>query len=298
MMPLAALFCLLGAPGVQDPAPADRKTVEQLITDLGSSDEQRRERAETELKKMGTSALPALRQAARSDDAERALRARRLLVGIVHEERGKEEKDASSPSPRMALVYEDWAKGIRFALAPSGKVTLTVPEEDKDAGRREFKTYQADSIQEFKTKYPDIARKYEIDKFLSFREMPMGDEQLRKRLGLREDDNQGPSESQGHRFGILVRPVDATLASQLQLQQGEGVVVRRVEPGSPAEQSGVKPFDVIVKVDGEKVQAQKFREFRKRLQESMSLDILRGGKQEKIHVKPPQEKEEKKPKAR
>ncbi len=304
MTPLAALFFLLAAPG-QDAAPADQDAVEQLITDLGSSDEQRRERAETELKKMGQSALPALRGAARSDNAERALRARRLLVGIVHEERGKEQK-ASSPAPRMAMVYEDWTKGIRFALAPSGKVSLTVPEEGKDTGRREFKTYQADSIEEFRKKYPEVARKYDVDKFLAFREVPTGDEQLREWLGLRDDDgSQGEAEEPaGRRFGVLVTPAGPALASHLRLQEGEGLVVRRVESGSLAETSGVKPFDVILKVDGEKVHARQFREFRKRLQESMSskeftLDILRAGKQEKIHVKPPQgEKEEKKPKAR
>jgi len=92
-------------------------------------------------------------------------------------------------------------------------------------------------------------------------------------------------------FGIRVRPVDATLASQLHLPKGEGLVVRRVEPCSLAEKSGVQPHDVLVTVNGEKVQGRRFEEFRKRLREALAskeatLEVLRGGKVEKIHVTP------------
>jgi len=303
MIPFAALLLLLAPQDAPDRTPADQRTVERLIDDLSAPDPQRRELAEEQLKKRGRSALPALREAARSDDAERALSARRLLVELVREERGKEQTP-SSPAPRITVVYEDWSKGIHFALAPNGKTTLTVPEPGEDTGRRRFKTYQAGSIEEFKKKYPEIAEKYELDRILSFRETPTGDEQLRERLGLREGDQGAAEEPGGRRFGILVRPVDATLASQLRLPKGEGLVVRRVDPGSLAEKSGVKPSDVVVTVNGEKVQSRRFQEFRKRLQEAVSskestLEVLRGGKPEKILVTPAAgEKEEQKPKAK
>ena len=116
-------------------------------------------------------------------------------------------------------------------------------------------------------------------------------------------DQGAPCEPGERRFGIRVRPVDATLASQLGLPKGEGLVVRRVKPGSLAEKSGVHHYDVLVTVNGEKVQARRFEEFRKRLQEAIAskeatLEVIRGGKHEKIPVTPSAgEKEEKKPKA-
>jgi len=61
-------------------------------------------------------------------------------------------------------------------------------------------------------------------------------------------------------LGILPRDIDNNLAEALGLSKAEGVLVESVEPGSPAEEGGLKVGDVIVNFDGRKVtDAQQFR---------------------------------------
>lgn len=61
-------------------------------------------------------------------------------------------------------------------------------------------------------------------------------------------------------LGILPKDIDNNLAEALGLPKPEGVLVESVEPGSPAEEGGMKVGDVIVKFEGQKVtDAQQFR---------------------------------------
>ena len=56
------------------------------------------------------------------------------------------------------------------------------------------------------------------------------------------------------RIGLALAPLSPDLRSQLDVPDGtRGVVVRNVEPGSPAEQAGLQAGDVIVGVGGKKV---------------------------------------------
>jgi C-terminal processing protease CtpA/Prc len=198
----------------------------------------------------------------------------------------------------MAILYEDWTQGIRFARNPDGAVEFSAPEKDDTSGRREYRTYRASSMDDFKKKYPQLVEKYDLDKLVTVRDVPGGDAELREWLGL-ADPSQGKEESEGRHFGVMLSPVGPALATQLGLHNGEGLVVRQVEPGSLAEKSGVKRHDVITALNGEKTRAQKIAEFRKSLQEALgtnvfALELIRGGKRETIQVKPTPEKEEKK----
>jgi serine protease Do len=61
------------------------------------------------------------------------------------------------------------------------------------------------------------------------------------------------SESKG-RIGVALAPLSPDLSSQLNVPDGtRGVVVRNVEPGSPADQAGLEAGDVIVGIGGKKV---------------------------------------------
>jgi serine protease Do len=56
------------------------------------------------------------------------------------------------------------------------------------------------------------------------------------------------------RIGLALAPLSPDMRSQLDVPDGtKGVVVRNVEPGSPAEQAGLQAGDVIVGVGGKKV---------------------------------------------
>jgi serine protease Do len=62
------------------------------------------------------------------------------------------------------------------------------------------------------------------------------------------------SEASKGRIGVALAPLSPDLSSQLNVPDGtRGVVVRNVEPGSPADQAGLEAGDVIVGVGGKKV---------------------------------------------
>ena len=54
--------------------------------------------------------------------------------------------------------------------------------------------------------------------------------------------------------GLNVRPLTERVASALGLPDARGLVVASVDPGSPAEASGLQPYDIVVAVDGEAVE--------------------------------------------
>ena len=86
-------------------------------------------------------------------------------------------------------------------------------------------------------------------------------------------------------LGITMGPVSHDLADKLQFESPRGVVVHTVSKDSPAKKAGIRPRDVIVEFDGERV-----RDIRHLLHtvaatkvgKPVKLKVLRGGKQEKI----------------
>jgi len=79
----------------------------------------------------------------------------------------KSQPDASKSN--MHVAVQDFAQGVSFELHPDGKVDLAVTEM-KD-GKKTEKSYKANSIEEFKKSYPDVAEKYQIDRFMPRRFM-------------------------------------------------------------------------------------------------------------------------------
>ena len=329
-MTLLAGLILASAPSVQavPPSPADSKAeqqqkpdskhIEQLIRDLGG-DEAKRESAQHELREIGKPAIPYLKKAAQDEDAERALAARVLLLDIA----AKDEKSKGG-APDVRVMYQDWAKGIDFTKDERGRIILTVPEANSESGKREFKTYKADSLDEFKKQYPQIARKYDVDKMASpqeaTQEMRQEWQRMKERLGLKngdewslgapedldawmqkeqqriekllkdQDDRESANASpESPRFGILIAPVGPALRTQLGLAEGVGLLVYDVEPRTLAEASGVRKFDVLTQLNGHDIK--NFSEFRKDLEKALSTDhftlgLIRAGKLEKLEVAP------------
>jgi hypothetical protein len=318
---------LFGSPQAPPPPPAgaqdaDAPRIERLILDLGA-DSDKRDPARQELKSIGKPAIPFLRKAARDPDAERAMAARSLLLDLE----GKDGKPASG-STDVRVVYHDWAKGIDFVRDESGRVTLTAPERDDPSGKREFKTYQADSLEEFKKRYPEIARKYDVDKLSSpeavSREVQEEWRRLREQLGLeskegaapgRRDDflsmerwlerhdqmmrrrlqhwgeehPAAPEQAQGRTLGILAGALPPALRSQLNLGDSEGLLVHHVQPGSAAERSGLRAYDILLRLNRQPIKD--LASFRSDVAKALSddaftLEILRGGKPLSIEVHP------------
>jgi PDZ domain-containing protein len=104
-----------------------------------------------------------------------------------------------------------------------------------------------------------------------------------------------PDRNGGREFGIKIDAVGETLRDQLGLKEGEGVQVGEVKPGSIAEKSGVKQYDIILKLDGKDV-GDKW-EFRKDVLKAVDkpefeLQILRGGKKESLKARTGVKKED------
>ena len=52
-------------------------------------------------------------------------------------------------------------------------------------------------------------------------------------------------------LGVVVQPVTRELAQEFAMERPEGALIARVMPGSPAEQSGLRAGDIIIRFDGQ-----------------------------------------------
>ena len=86
-------------------------------------------------------------------------------------------------------------------------------------------------------------------------------------------------------LGISIRTVDETLANKLSMEQGLYVV--EVNEFSPAEKAGVKPGDLIVKVDSQRVKTfDELKEIKnsKNDGDTITLEVIRDGKTKTLNV--------------
>lgn len=268
---------------------ADDKKVGDLIRDLGADEYSVRERAETELRKLGDAAVPALREALEDKDPERALRAHRVLEDL--EKKGPRSDPERRSRSRSWMAYRDFGRGITFETHPDGKVELTVRESGAESGKKETHTYRADSLEDFKKKYPELASKYDVEnlapkeKWSFFDDskdsweawkkrfdkdwfwdqdamgrfllpwFPFGSDAqdrwlLDPRKRFEEFRKSGPPEAARPQLGIVVERAASALADQLGLGPDEGLVIAEVKPSSPAEKAGLRKHDLLLKVNG------------------------------------------------
>jgi len=88
------------------------------------------------------------------------------------------------------------------------------------------------------------------------------------------------------RLGADVEAPSPTLADQLDLPKGQGIVLKSVQEGSAAAKAGLKAHDILLEVDGKPV-ARDVHEFDKQLEKikedkGVSVTLLRRGKTETV----------------
>jgi hypothetical protein len=91
-----------------------------------------------------------------------------------------------------------------------------------------------------------------------------------------------------HWIGVECAPVPPPLRAQVDLPEGQGLLVGQVVPESPAAKAGIQQYDVLVKADGKPlagiedlvgaVDAAKDKQ--------LTIELVRGGKTHEIHVQP------------
>src|SRR5437867_2881027 len=111
----------------------DAKKIDQLVEQLGADDFQARESADKELRKIGDAAVPALKKALESSDAERADRAKKILDAIATKK--KEEQPKKDEHFVSSFLLRDLTRGLTFKME-DGKVEVTVPENDEKSGKK------------------------------------------------------------------------------------------------------------------------------------------------------------------
>lgn len=99
-------------------------------------------------------------------------------------------------------------------------------------------------------------------------------------------------ESYGHvrrgRIGVALQPVSPEMAASVGMHQIYGAVVVSVEPNSSAAQAGLKAGDIIVEIDGKRMNSASDVRNRIGLSEagrSLAIGCLRGGKRNDITVR-------------
>jgi serine protease Do len=86
-------------------------------------------------------------------------------------------------------------------------------------------------------------------------------------------------------LGVQIQDVDEDLAKSLKLKEARGAIVSNVEAGSPADEAGLKPGDVVVSLDGRPVENGSdlsSRVARRAPEAEVSLGVLRDGSEETL----------------
>jgi serine protease Do len=89
-------------------------------------------------------------------------------------------------------------------------------------------------------------------------------------------------------IGVTLRDVDQDLQASLRLTRSDGALVQDVTAGSPGARAGLRPYDLIVAVDGEPVKTNDtlIREIATRSPGSVArLEFLRDGRAREVSVK-------------
>lgn len=93
-----------------------------------------------------------------------------------------------------------------------------------------------------------------------------------------------------YQIGVQVEPPGEALRSQLKLYENEGLLVVRVVDESPAEKAGVKPFDILLRANGERLQDSNGLKsvVNASAGKPLTLTLMRAGKETEVEVTPVQ----------
>jgi hypothetical protein len=263
----------------------DADRIQELIRKLGSEDFAAREQATEDLKRIGKPAHEALKKAAdESSDPEVRQRAQALLDEPAKPEKPAPRKLVPLPPPApgrpgvrassvsVRTVNGDSTYTIRpaddlptltFHKAAVGLVKLEYTDE-----KGESKSADAPTLEGFLKDHADLAQKFGITaegidyagSRVSFKgqgrpdfafprfNVPPPPRRLPPQAPPAEEDEPGVLVG-----GARLAPVDDAMRAQLDLPEGQGVVVTRVAPDSAADALGLRKSDILLEIDDKKI---------------------------------------------
>jgi len=205
------------------------------------------------------------------------------------------------PPQGGAGVFQSQGSSMRVEQGPDGAVKVTVTETVN--GSAETKEYTAESWEDFREKYPEVADRFRLESggggfSLRFGPGPSSPFGLlapggRSRLRLEplwKDLNLAPwnptpglapSDENGERLGIFVAPPPPGLVEYLGFEEGVGLIVEQVEAGSLAEKMGLRRDDLLLRIEGRDVRgAETVREALESVPagETIEVEIARRGR--------------------
>ncbi|MCI5223962.1 MAG: Do family serine endopeptidase [Candidatus Electrothrix sp. AR4] len=88
-------------------------------------------------------------------------------------------------------------------------------------------------------------------------------------------------------LGLLIQDMDENLARSFGVSKGEGILVAEITAGSPAEKAGIKQGDILLSLDGDKLND--VTSLRNRIAmispgNKVNLQIFRNGRKKNVHV--------------
>ena len=89
--------------------------------------------------------------------------------------------------------------------------------------------------------------------------------------------------------GIVAGPADASLRAQLKLPRQQGLVVSQVTPKSPAAEAGIRPHDVLLKINDKRLEnwSGLQTELRQAGNKSVQIELVREGERLAVEVSAP-----------
>lgn len=160
---------------------------------------------------------------------------------------------------------------------PGQEINLTIERNGKT---RELRVKlgtlpEEEAFKELELRFPDIFRR--VPKIPKFPEMPRFPEGEKFEFGV-----------ENYRFiGVYLEQLNPELSKYFGVQDGRGLLISRITPGSPAEKAGLKVGDVIVSADGKRVETLEaltdLIQDRKK-GDKITLEIIRDKKKMKVEV--------------
>jgi DNA-binding MarR family transcriptional regulator len=122
----------------------------------------------------------------------------------------------------------------------------------------------------------------------------LSDEDVRLLVGLLrkllvEFEGSAPIDEHGQRLGVVLTPAHVTidLRESVGLPEAAGLLVRAVEPGSPAAEAGVEPGDLLIGGDGRELRSSSslYAAVRDSGDGPLKLELLRGSDEVEVTIR-------------